>query len=552
MNTKSKENNFTIKLSEKEKIMRYASPAKALIIYSIPTIVIMLIFSLYSLVDKVLAQMFAGENLLHNSTILKYWYSDHSTTPTLEDMRGYINIATQYSYVIFNLGGAFASLLSIGTSIVYAIEYGKRNYKAMGEIFANSIVYNILFSIVVCVLLFFLSSPTFGAVLIDVQEGGNYNAISTYLTWHYVFIFIIFLPLFFISYLFTTIIRSQGRTWETITITITSLLLNVFLDWIFIYYGKLDLNGAMLATGVSWIYNIIFVILIMKFEKQKNLRFSRKYFRMNLKILKSIFPLGLTGFFIRTSNAVFSIISAYLITMIHGSPMSGDLYLLQELSASLMPWILILLNVLIGGSQGARVVLAYSYGAKKYLRIKKAIFWTFIGISVWIIFCTVIITIFGSKLITMFAFPSEYAKQYHIYVILYIIAYPCFAITYTLITLFTSIKKTITSIILSLLRSFVVLVAMAIIGFFLSNYVYDHVTTKNPGLIYFLMCGLNDLVVMLISIPIIWSFWRKNKTKIIDHEDEEISVVSSIDEKINENVKVTSTVSIDVEEETNQ
>lgn len=515
-------------LSKKERIMRYASPLRAIIYFSLPTVIIMTILSLYNLADKLMAQLFAGPNIMKDPKIKNWFYEiTGSYNMTLADAKGYINIATQYSYVIFNLGSGFASLIAIGASVLYSVEYGKRNYKKMSIVFNNGIIYSLFLGIMIAIVLFFFTAPAFGSILITIQEGSNSNPITTYLAWHYIYVFLLLMPLFAINYIFMSILRSQGKTYSLIVINITSLLLNIFLDWIFIKFGGLDLDGAMWATGISWIYSIIFVVLIMYYEKDKNIKFNFADFKIvKWKIARDSTLLGLTPFFIKTSNAFFSVISAIFITHLSSPPVGqpGSLidakgtYILQQMVSSMMPWMLVLLNVAIGFSQGVRILMAYSYGAKKYNRIKKIAFITLSILMVWICLFNITVLAFGPYMAMVFAFPPEYAFKYRWYIFFINYSCPLFAFTYTVITLFNSIKCPGRSATLSLLHSGLIIAILSVVGFFVSNYVYNNISHNYPGFIYIFFIGSNDLITSFFTFGIILAFIKKYRNEFIDYQ----------------------------------
>ncbi len=518
-----KQNDINIdkkKRFNKEYFLHYGSPFKALIIYSIPAIIIMLTFSLSNLFDKIFAQIFAPENLINNSKIQEMWSQMTSSEMTLDDIRDYINVATQYSYVLFTLCSACVSLFTVGVTVIYSTEYGKKNYKNMNEIFSSSIIHNLIFSILIALILFFLTYPEFNALAIRVQEGKKYNPITTYLAWRYSMVLVFALPFYFLSYLIINILRCQGKIWTSITIIVTSLIFNCGLNYIFLYYAKMDLDGVMLATLLSWLYSIIFSYIIILFEKNNNIKIHWKDFKnIRWNFLKHSILIGTTASLIRASNAIFSLVNAALLTELHGSPYSetNHLFIFQQLISSLMPWMLVLVNVIIGFAQGARVVLSYSYGAKQFLRIKKLFKILIILILLWILLWFLIMIIWGSELLQIFSLPKDISEKYHSYVLLYVIGYPFFSITCSAIVLFTTIKMPYKGIFLSFMRSFGVLFILAFLGFLISNYIYDNVTTNEPGLFYFITIGLNDFIMAFITIPIIFYFWKKYKHKAYDH-----------------------------------
>ncbi len=518
--------NYKIKTDKKEMIMRYSSPFKSLVFFCVPTIIIMLAFSIYNLCDKIVIQEFGPQSLLENATFIQLWKNLHGgIAPTfndIPDIKQYINLATQYSYVIFYLGSSFCLLIGVGIGVLYSISYGKRDFNEMGQVYANGIIYTFIFSILIGFCLFFLSSPNYGSILIKIQQGSESNEITTYLSWRYVEIFIFFLPVMFVNYLISSVLRSQGKTLFLIILTFSSLVLNLALDFLLIVALKQDMNGAILATSLSWIFNIIVSLIIIYTDKNINLKIKWEHFRLRWFILKDAFLLGLTAFFIKSSDAIFSLLNSFFIAKLHGSPYdaTNHIYILQELYSSLMPWLVIITNVMAGISQGARIVMAYSFGAKKFRRIHKILILVFYALLIWLITCWIILAAAGPQLAMIFAFPREQAfnSDYpsRFYIIANIFSYPLFAFTFSVITLFTSIKLAIKSAFLSLFRSFISIFILAVIGFYLSNWFYDTISQKYPGLIYFFFCGMRDFVTVFFALAMGIIFWKKNKKNMTD------------------------------------
>lgn len=279
-----------IELSKRELKLRYDKPWKIIFYFCAPTVLLMVVQGLYNILDKTLALTFVPETIASLEQYVK-WYNEIKGTSVsripLEDIRSYINVATQYTSQIMNFIFAFAVMIGFGCTLAFSIAYGQRDVKKMAKVAGNGFSTTIVFSIFVSIFVMLLVHPKLNSVMITSQMGEFYNPITLDLAWKYVWLLISGAPLLFLSYYFISLLRAEGYMLLIIGLMVGSILSNIGFSILFITVGKMSLTGAALGSFMAWIIQIagamIFVFSkrtksFMKFSLSDLLKVQRKMF----------------------------------------------------------------------------------------------------------------------------------------------------------------------------------------------------------------------------------------------------------------------------------
>lgn len=512
-------------LTTREKKLRYGAPWKVIAYFCIPTILIMVIQGFYNIIDKTLALQFASRDLAHDP-----WYIDQYNKLTnsnvsvvpLDQIKIYINVATQYASQTYNLMIAFGVMAAMGCAMTFSYAFGKRDIKKMSELTGNGFSFTLLFSILIAFLVFCLVFPGFHSVLITSQMGSRYNPITEQLAWQYSYPMLLAAPLAFISFYFTALLRNEGRANWVIIIMVSSLLINAGAAILFMRVLHLKMQGAMLGTIVSWLVQIIWGFIIVFGFKKSYSRFTWHdvwYLKWSniWQFLKAGFPNFISG----VSFVVFSYFSTMLVVQLPNQPETGNgVSLLQELMSAYSPWTTLIYSAGIGISQGSRAILAYNYGAQKYRRIWEILWRSSVLLITWFTLVLIILIALGDKMMLVFAFPKQYVSQYRWWLVLSFCSYPLSSLSLIAFTFYQGINKSLLASIANSLRAFIVALPMMGLGLLVSK------LTGNP-IYYFLFFGLVDFGCALVLIPMLAYSWYKYHNKIVDipdHFDKEVSV----------------------------
>ena len=174
-----------------------------------------------------------------------------------------VSLSTPLNALFFSLTLMFA----IGGMVTAGKYLGSKNTAAANAIFSKTMIAIVLLSIIITALaLLFL--PFLVGLL-----GADKTLFP--LTYSYVKIFLYFQPLFMTGFALSYFVRVAGKPNLAGAALLISAIANIILDWWFISQLNWGLEGAALATGIS--YALMFFTLLPFFLSQQSpLRFNLK------------------------------------------------------------------------------------------------------------------------------------------------------------------------------------------------------------------------------------------------------------------------------------
>jgi Na+-driven multidrug efflux pump len=142
-------------------------------------------------------------------------------------------------------------------------------------------------------------------------------------------------------------------------------LLNIVLDPIFIFYFDMGVSGAALATVLSQMVSCAWVLSFL-LGKRSVLRIRAKYLIPKAKTLKGILSLGLSPFFMHSTEGILLMcFNRQLLKF------GGDIAVSAMTVLTAMAQILFL--VMEGIAQGSQPIISFNYGADKLERVRATI-----------------------------------------------------------------------------------------------------------------------------------------------------------------------------------
>lgn len=354
-------------MEKEENILGYEKIGKLLRKFAIPSIISLVVNSLYNIVD----QIFIGWGV------------------------GYLgNGATNVVFPLTMICLAFALMFGDGSSAYLSLKLGENKKDEAKKGVANGILISIIVAILFCAItLIFLPQllNLFGCTdnLRDLALG-------------YGFVIAIGLPFMMIGTTLNSIIRADGNPKYAMASMVIGAVLNIILDPIFIFIFHWGVEGAALATIISQF--VTFIMNIVYIKRFKTITLSRKEFKLKLKIIAKVSTLGISSFITQMS---------IVLVMAFENNLLGKYGAQSEFGAEIPITVLgivmkisqILNSIIIGIAAGAQPIVGYNYGAEKYDRVKQTLK-RVLGISViistiaFILFQTIpdkLIAIFGSE-----------------------------------------------------------------------------------------------------------------------------------------------------------
>lgn len=219
---------------------------KTLFRYIIPATIGQAVFFLFTIIDGIFVGNGVGESAL-----------------------GAVNIVLPFVLIL----NAVNMLIAIGGATVAAVAKGCRDEARMQESFLHAVSFAAVLMSLICVLCVSFRTP------IGYLLGANETYIG-YVT-DYLLFYSLFLVPGTLSMVLQFFCRVDGAPVLVMVATVVSSLLNIFLDWLFVFPLQLGVAGAAIATGISQTVSMV-ILLLHLFSGKGILRLRPFTFRPHL------------------------------------------------------------------------------------------------------------------------------------------------------------------------------------------------------------------------------------------------------------------------------
>ena len=442
---------------------------KLLLKLSIPTVIAQLINMLYNVVDRIYIGHIPGEGSLALTGV-------------------------GVCMPIIMIVTAFAALISSGGAPRASICMGKQDNKSAEQILGNCFSLQIVVSIVLTVVLLIWNKDllmAFGASKNTLGYATDYMRIYALGT--------LFVQL---TLGMNAFITAQGFTTTSMVSVLIGAICNITLDPVFIFVFNMGVKGAALATVLSQAISTIWVVVFLS-GKKTQLHLRKKYMGLKPKIFLPCVALGLATFIMQASESVVTV--CFNSSLLH---YGGDIAVgAMTILTSVMQFAMLPLQ---GIAQGSQPIASYNYGAKNADRVKKTFrllvitcltYSTLLWAAVQII-PKVFVSIFTSDA-KLVAFTAPMLKIYLGGLFLFGIQIAC-QIT------FTSLGKAVNSIIVAVMRKFVLLLPLI--------YIMPHVVS-NPTIGVYMAEPIADIIAVLFT-SVLFTFQFKKALAQIRNSNE--------------------------------
>ena len=339
---------------------------------------------------------------------------------------------------------AFAALVGNGGAPRASIFMGKGENDAAEKTLGNCFTLQIMISVVLTAVLLIWNRDllmAFGASENTIEYAVSYMNIYAVGT--------IFVQL---TLGMNAFITAQGFAKTGMLSVLIGAVANIILDPIFIFGFGLGVRGAALATIISQATSCTWVLLFL-FGKKTVLKIRVKNMGLQKKIILPSIALGLATFIMQASESVISVCFNSSLLKYGGDIAVGAMTILT----SVMQFAMLPLQ---GLGQGAQPIISYNYGAKNVKRVKNA-FWLLLKVSLsYAVLLWAFIMIFPQGFAGMFTSDPELLIFTKTALRIYTACLFLFGIQMACQMTFTSLGKAGSSIIVAVMRKFVLLIPL--------------------------------------------------------------------------------------------
>ena len=293
---------------------------------------------------------------------------------------------------LINLIVVVFTSLSLGANVAIGNAKGAGNRDHALKILHTALIFALGVGILVGIAGFFASKSLL--VLIKTDEAYLSNA-TTYMQ-----IYFVGLPLLMIYNYGAQMHRAVGNSTTPFLALLIAGLLNVFFDFIFVYFARLDVAGVAWATVISEGVSATLVVVPLFFKNSGYLHCQWKSFGIDrdslVEIVRLGLPAGLQGFFFALPN---TFIQSALYTIAKDMPNSLDVEDGAIAANSINNYCYACVEAI---SAACLAVTAQNFGARNKKNIQKAFWYAQAWNLIFNLFYSLLILVAHNQLLSLF------------------------------------------------------------------------------------------------------------------------------------------------------
>ena len=380
---------------------------------------------------------------------------------------GAVNIAMPFVMI----ATALNMLTSIGGVTVCAIRLGREDKEGANNVFLHSLTLNFSVAVIFTLVGMLLTEPLCKMLGAD--------AFYLPMVKEYVFWWSLFAIPSALSVNFQCFCRNDGSPMLVAAATVVSTVLNIFLDWLFIFPFKMGIMGAAVATGIS--QTISWLIVLLHFIKRKGDLRVKKYKPEGSLYRKVVFR-GLPEMIAQFATPVTTICLNHVIIQNYGELGVNSFAIISYVASFAM-------SILFGASEGLQPLFGQCYGAKEEKDLKFYFRSGLIISAVGSTICVLLSAVFAKPISTLFGGIGEVLEFTVKYMPQYAWAFIIAGFNTLISAYLYSTKRSVYAIILNVMRSFVIN-TLIIVG--LS-------AIMGNSIVWFTF-GISEIIVLVVAI----------------------------------------------------
>jgi putative MATE family efflux protein len=436
--------------------MGEAPLGKLLLKFSLPSIAIMLVNSLYNFIDRIFIGQGMGTNAL---------------------------AAVTAGFPMMLVAEGIGALLSVGAATLISIAMGAKKRDEAASVLAQAFSWALASAVPVMTASWIFMDPIlrlFGTTEAIMPLARSYIGIITI-----GFVFQI------VSMAVANSLRSQNRPRWAMVATVSGTALNAILAPLFIFVFKWGIAGAAWATVAAQAFSCVLTLCFIQ-QKSSLLKIEARRLAPSLATLASISKLGLPLFLVHILALAMLIVANNAMARFGGATALAVIGIINTLSN-------LLAFPVMGVTQGAGALWGYNFGAGKIERVRRLTSLVLIWTTAISLVCTAVMEIFPRAFMAAFngSDPELIALGSHGMAI-FMLTFFTIGLQFTAANFFMAIGKAAKGGILYVLRQVLMIVGMAFLpslmgieGIYWAGPLTDVVCTVAGGVM--LLAGLKSL-----------------------------------------------------------
>lgn len=308
--------------------LEYGNIGRLLATFALPAIVATTATSLYNIIDRMFIGNGVGETALAGLGL---------TLP------------------IMNLATAFGTLVGAGSGALVSIRIGEKRRADATQILCNALLLNIVISIAFSVIVLAFLNPILRL----------FGADSETIPYARDFLQIILFGNIFTHILFglNSIMRASGYPGKAMLSILITVVCNVIIAPIFIFGCHWGIRGAATATVISQFIGMCWVLAHF-IRKKSYIHFEKAGMHIDFAIMRDVFAIGLSPFFIHVCTSLVSIIMNWRLKEYGGNSAIAAYGIVASIQS-------LVVTMVLGLTHGMQPIVGFNYGAGHRDRVLK-------------------------------------------------------------------------------------------------------------------------------------------------------------------------------------
>lgn len=427
--------------------------------YALPAMVAMVASSLYNIVDRIFIGQIVGPDAIAGLAI---------------------------TFPFMNLSGAFGAAVGIGSSTAISIRLGQRDYEGAENLLGNTVTLNLIVGIylgLICLLFIDPILRFFGASDTTLPYARSYMEVillGNVVTHMYLGL--------------NAVLRAASKPEKAMYATIFTVLINVVLDMLFIWWLGWGIRGAAFATVISQLLAMCYQLRLFS-NKHEMLHLKRGIYGLRADLVKNIIGIGVSPFLMNVCACMVVIFINNRLVDYGGDLAVGAYGIAYGIAMMFVMFV-------IGLNQGMQPIAGYNYGSQQIDRLMRVLKLSIIGAT-----CIMVlgwsIGMFCPELVArMFTTDENLIRHSANAMRIVMLVFPIIGYQMVVTNFFQCIGKVKISIFLSLSRQLIILLPM--LGILPLFFGLNGVWAAMP---------VSDASAAVIAAVVMFVFMRKFKLK---------------------------------------
>ena len=344
-------------------------------------------------------------------------------------------------FLLFN---GIGLLFGIGSGILISSEDGMGNKKKANQYFATGFVSILSIAIILGLIWNYYLQP------LCVILGANSDTIDLVL--EYGKCIMAFAPVFMMSNYFAPIVRNMKNPKLVMCAVLTGSVLNVILDYVFVFPMDMGMFGAAAATVIGSLTTLL-VLSTHFIKKQNRVKINKETISLNL--LAPIFKCGFSSLIMEVASGF--VIFIFNIQILKYIGNNGIV-----VYGIISNCVLVGLALFNGVAQAAQPIIATNFGAGLNTRVKKVLKYALITTTIIGVSLFAVVFLFTGQIIKVFVQANSEILSVGIPALrLYLSAFCIMNINILISSYFQSVGKEKVAIYISIIRGFLLNIVLA-------------------------------------------------------------------------------------------